>query len=324
MGSTSSFHSLQSNDASIQLDNEHVYYPGDCVSGTLQMKHKDEKNEVVSIDLIGEFAFTVALNSVFTQNAADYDYHLPFFKVSTLSLKNGEKFSLLLCEDLPPSINLRINTYPCIRYFVQINLIKNKQHRYYIIVCPRVSVPRSIVQSQQFHSSKDEEIYLSGTVDRDWILPGETLHITFQINNPNHKQIKLIKGNIFMKGQFTKADCSEKVTDFIADNVIDTNEEHINGTISINIPSRYFPPTFIYSDDQQNFSMNTSYWILIEIHVTALFNTIHATIPLSMGYEHENIIFDKQFNPQHHHRISFRRHSINNSLKHHRRRHSKS
>jgi hypothetical protein len=60
MGAARSFHFLQSDDASIELDNPHIYSPGDIVSGTLHLKHRDAHSEPVSIDLIGEIDYIVA------------------------------------------------------------------------------------------------------------------------------------------------------------------------------------------------------------------------------------------------------------------------
>ncbi len=315
MGSTSSFHSLQSNDASIELDNEHLYYPGEVVSGTLHLKHKNALIEPISIDLIGEIGFIVGFYSVCAQSASSYDDHIPFFKVSTLSITDGEKFSLCLNEELPPTVNLGVGTYPYIQYFFQVNLSKTKQHRHYIIVCPRVSIPRSIIQSQQFNASNHKEIFLSGSVDRDWVLPGQTLQINIKITNPHHKYIKYIHGNIFMKSEFTKKEYTEKVLDFIVNNVVDTNKEYITDDISLTIPSRYLPPTFTYTNDQYQFDININYWIVIEMHVRGLFNSVSTTIPLSIGFERENITFDEQYKPD-------RQHTNDISLKHHRRHNS--
>jgi hypothetical protein len=271
MGSTSSFHSLQSNDASIELDKEHLYYPGEAVSGTLHLKHENVLIEPISIDLIGEIGFIVGFYSVYAQSASSYDDHILFFKASTLSITNGEKFSLCLNEELPPTVNLEVGTYPYIRYFLKVNLSKTKQHRHYIIVCPRVSIPRSIIQSQQFNAAHHNEIFLSGSVDRNWVLPGQTLQINIQITNPHHKYIKYIQGNIFMISEFNKKEYTEKVIDFIVNNIVNTNEEYITDGISLTIPSRYLPPTFTYTNDQHKFDIVSpsanSIFILLQLWI---------------------------------------------------------
>jgi hypothetical protein len=323
MGATNSFHSLQNNSTSIKLDNPRIYYPGDIVTGTLHYKHTDDQKEPISIDLIGEFGFTAPYSSVLNQTATDYDYHLPFFNVSTSSITDGEKFALCLDEELPPSINLLIGTCPCIQYYLQVNLNKGHQHRQYIVVCPRVSIPRSIIKSQDFEAANHKEMHLSGTVDRNWVLPGDTLHITFEIKNPHHKHIRYINGNIFMKGEFTEAECHGKIMDFVVDNVRDTNEEHITTAVSLKIPSHYLPPTFTYLQDHDEFYINISYWIVIEMHVRGLFNTISTTIPLCIGFEPENINFDELYKPEHHHGITVHHRTNDTSLKQHRR-HSRS
>jgi len=309
MGATSSFRSLRSTDASIELDNAHIYHPGEIVSGTLHLNRRGAKNEPVSIDLIGEFGFTVLHDSVYYQGAVTNEYHMRLFKVSVLSIRDGENFALSLDEQLPLSINLVIGIYPYIRYFLQVNMSKSEQHRHYIIVCPRVPIPRSVVQSEDFAAANRKEMHLSGTMDRDWVLPGETVHITFQIKNPHNKHIRFINGNIFMEGEFKEANYHEKVMDFHVKNISDTCEEHITGAASLTIPSRYLPPTFNYINDQHKLHINISYWIIIEMHVRGLFNTISTTIPISIGFEPENIIFDEQYNPEHHHGINSRQRS---------------
>jgi hypothetical protein len=112
MGATSSFRSLRSTDASIELDNAHIYYPGELVSGTLHLNRRGAKNQPVSIDLIGEFGFTVLHNSVYYQGAVSNESHMRLFKASTLSIRDGEKFALCLDEQLPLSVNLAIGIYP--------------------------------------------------------------------------------------------------------------------------------------------------------------------------------------------------------------------
>jgi hypothetical protein len=187
MGAARSFHFLQSDDASIELDNPHIYSPGDIVSGTLHLKHRDAHSEPVSIDLIGEIDYIVASASAF--GCSTNEYHVPFFKVSALSIMDGKKFALCLDEQLPPSVNLVLESYPCIRYSLQVNLSKTKQHRHYLVVCPRVAISRLTVQSLNFDAVDHSDMQLSGSVNRYWILPGETLQITFQIKNPNHKHV---------------------------------------------------------------------------------------------------------------------------------------
>jgi hypothetical protein len=117
-----------------------------------------------------------------------------------------------------------------------------------------------------------------------------------------------------MRGELTKAECSQKIMDFSANDVGDTREEHIAGAISVTIPSCYLTPTFTYKSDQHDFHVNISYWILIEIHVRGVFNSLQTTIPLSIGFEPENITFEELSKPQHHQAISFCHHTNNTSV----------
>jgi hypothetical protein len=61
--------------------------------------------------------------------------------------------------------------------------------------------------------------------------------------------------------------------------------------------------------------ININYWIVIEMHIRGLFNGVSTTIPLSIGFEPENITFDEQYKPDRHH-------TKHTSSKHHRRHNS--
>ncbi len=293
MGGAASVDQEQSTDVKIKLDKKtHLYVPGETVSGTVLFKNFRHHNGVISIDLIGEVGYAITGSSG-TGAAGTTHYHFPFFKVSKASIVDGEKFDLCLDENLPPSVNLTKGVYPYIRYLLQVNLSENNKHRHWIIVCPRSVIPRSTIHSVYFDASNRKEMRLVGSIDVEWVLPGDKFQIQFRIDNPNHEPIKYMDGCIIMRAKLLGGEYSSKVMDIIVDSVHDTTEEHITGSIPLVFPLDYFPPTCNYTNDMDTFHVIVEYVVILEVHLKGVLHNLKTSVPLLVGFKPENISFNE-------------------------------
>lgn len=293
MGVATSVDQQQSTDVSIKLDKRsHLFLPGETVSGTVYFNQWRHRNGVISIDLIGEVGYTTT-NSSGNGAAGTTHYQYPFFKVSKASIMDGEKFDLCLDQNLPPSVNLRKGVYPYIRYLLQVNLSKTKKHRHWIVICPRMIMPRSAIHPVYFDAFNKKEMRLVGSIDQEWILPGDRFQIEFRINNPNHEPIKYMDGTIIMRAKFKGGEYSEKVMDIIVDNVHDTTAEQLTDSIPLVFPFNYYPPTCNHTNDTHTFYVNIEYWVVLEVHLRGALHNLKATAPLMVGFEPDNIAFNE-------------------------------
>lgn len=293
MGVATSVDQQQSTDVTIKLDKKsHLFLPGETVSGTVFFNQLRHHNGEISIDLIGEVAYTMT-NSSGNGAAGTTHYQYPFFKVSKASITDGEKFDLSLDQNLPPSVNLKKGVYPYIRYLLQVNLSKTNKHRYWIIVCPRVIMPRSTIHPVYFDVFNRKEMHLVGSIDREWILPGDRFQIELRIQNPNHEPIKYVDGSIIMRAKFKGGEYSEKVMDIIVDSVHDTTKEQLTDSIPLVFPFNYYPPTGTYTNDTHTFYANIEYWVILEVHLKGALHNLKTTVPLMIGFEPDKIAFNE-------------------------------
>jgi hypothetical protein len=300
----------------IKLDKKsHLYAPGETVSGTVFFNNLRNRNGVISIDLIGEVGYTTTSSSG-NGAAGTTHYHFPFFIASKESITNGEKFDLCLDENLPPSVNLTKGVYPYIRYLLQVNLSKNSKHRHWIIVCPRTVIPRSNINPVYFDAFNRKEMRLVGSIDLEWILPGDKFQIEFRISNPKHEPIKYMDGTIIMRAKLKGGEYSKKVMDIIIDGVYHTNEENITGSIPLVFPFNYFPPTCNYTNDTHTFHANIEYWVILEVHLKGTIHNLRTSVPLMVGFEPENIAFN-EVSVADQRRLSNGRSRISNAIRKH-------
>jgi hypothetical protein len=287
------FHTNIDTGIEIKLDKKlHSYVPGETVSGTLSINQPRHQNETLSIDLIGELGYT--MNYSTDINTTRITYHrYPFFTVSKVSIRDGEKFDLRLDEKLPPSVNAEAETYPYVRYVLQVNLSRAKKHRHWVVVSPRIATPPSNIQPVYFDAFNRKQIRLVGSLDLEWVLPGDRFKVEFKITNPNHEYIKHVDGNITMRAKLKGIEYTEKVMDFVIEDVQDTTDDQITGMVPLTVPVRYFPPTFSYKNDMNTFFVNVEYWITITVHVQGVNTSMKANIPIMLGYEPENITFNE-------------------------------
>jgi hypothetical protein len=291
MGLATSLNQHHNTDVNIKLDRtSHLFLPGETVSGTVVFDQSRRRNGVISIDLIGEVAYKIT-NSSGKGATSTTRYRLPFFKVSKASIRDGEHFDLSLDENLPPSVNLRKGVYPYIRYLLQVNLSKTKTHRHWIIVCPRAVIPRSTIHPVYFNAFNKKEMNLKGSIDLEWILPGQKFQIEFHINNPGHEHIKYMDGSIIMRARFSGTEYSEKVMDIIIDNVHDTSDEQISDLIPLVFPFNYYPPTSNYN--KQTLHVTIEYSVILAVHIKGALHTLKTSVPLAVGFEPEKIAFNE-------------------------------
>jgi hypothetical protein len=284
-------------DIKIELDKEKQWYiPGEAVTGTLSIGQQHLHKGTLSIDLIGELGYT--MNYSTDTNAVRTAYHrFPFFTVSKASITNGEKFEFRLDKNLPPSVNTEKDTYPYIRYALQINLSRTNKHRHWIIVCPRIVIPKSNIHSVFFDAFNRKQMRLTGSINLEWVLPGDRFQFEYKIYNPNQELIKYMDGNISMRAKIKGIEYTEKIMDIIVDDVKETSEDQITGMVPLTLPVRYFPPTFSYKDAKNTFNVSIEYFFTIEVHVHGVNTSLRTAIPLMIGFEPENITFDELTSP---------------------------
>jgi hypothetical protein len=285
-------------DATIILDKKTQWYiPGETVSGTVSINVPQTKS--ISLDLMGEVGYT--MNYSTDTNAVRTAYHrLPFFTVSKADIKDGDKFELQLNEHLPPSVNTDKDTYPYIRYLLQVNFSRTNKYRHWIIVCPRVVINRANIHPVHFDAFNRKQMRVVCSLDQEWILPGDKFQLEYKLTNPNQEFVKRIDGYVSMKAKVRGIDYNEKIMDFFMDDVYDTRDNQVTGMISLSLPVQYFPPTFYYLNDQTRFQVSIEYCLTLEVHVEGVNTSLRTTVPLMVGFEPENVTFNDVITPDQH------------------------
>ena len=290
------FNTNTNTDATIVLDKKKQWYiPGETVSGTVSINVPQNKS--ISLDLIGEVGYT--MNYSTDTNAVRTAYHrLPFFTASKADIKDGDKFELRLEENLPPSVNTDKDTYPYIRYLLQVSFSRTHKYRHWIIVCPRVVINRANIHPVHFDAFNRKQMRVVCSLNQEWILPGDRFQVEYKVTNPNQECVKRMDGNISMKAKVRGIDYNEKILDFFFDDVYNTRDDQITGMVAVSLPVQYFPPTFSYVNNKTGFQVSIQYCLTVEVHVDGVNTSLRSTVPLMVGFEPENVTFSDIISPE--------------------------
>ncbi|CAF1379355.1 unnamed protein product [Adineta ricciae] len=292
------FYDTANTDATIVLEKPIQWYtPGETVSGKVSINIPWSKP--ISLDLMGEVGYTMTYST--DTNMVRVAYHrMPFFTVTKTDVNDGDKFELKLAEELPPSVNTEKNSYPYIRYLIQVNFSRTHKSRYWIIVCPRVVLNRANIRPVHFDAFNRKQMRLVCSIDQEWVLPGDQLQIEYKITNQNQELIKSMDGNISMKAIVRGIDYNETILNFVIDDVYDTKDDYVSGMTRISLPTQYFPPSFSYFNEKTRFRVHIEYLLSVDVHVEGVNTSLKTTVPLMIGFEPENITFNEVMSPNQH------------------------
>jgi hypothetical protein len=202
----------KSSGISIILDRiDSFYFTGETVSGITRFNitEKHVKADEIYVELTGEIGYTTTRtvsNGRHTSTRTEY-HHISFYSAKAVFEQYrafydpGQyswPFEIPLADYLPPTIN-QPNLYPHVRYTLKVVIHQpwyksNRSETKYITIFPRVN----LLQNPQylspfiFGNHNRKEITLKGTLNKSGYVPGELVHITIEIENPQRILIKNI------------------------------------------------------------------------------------------------------------------------------------
>ena len=296
----------------INLERENsFFFSGEIVTGMVTLNVTNEKLEAdeIFIVLTGEIGYTtkrtVTSSKGRTSTRTDY-HHVPFYtgKVVFAQPQPGQKqlilnhgqyswpFEICLGDYLPPTINAPAS-YPHVRYYLQVVIDKpwykpNTRETRYLTVYPRVNLlqnPQCLVPTI-FGNHNRKDIILKGTLNKLGYVPGESISISLEIENPRKvlvKRLELIMLQSYYIGR------NQRVTSFfrvILPNILERIDEQIRETFVLTIPSQPIPPSYQFQGGIQRPAIaNIHYFFRLEVKVQGIFADFSVDIPITIGTE---------------------------------------
>jgi hypothetical protein len=235
------------------------------------------------------------------------DYHnVPFYSTKAVFAqpKAGQKqvvytkgryswpFEIPITHHLPPTIH-DPQTYPRVRYYLQVVIDKpwykpNTRETIYLTIFPRFNLLQNpqCLQSAIFGNHNRKDITLSGTLDKTGYVPGESIHITLKIENPNRVFIKRIDLSMLQSYRIGENSRDNNIFETALPNIMNTKDEHIKQACSIQIPSTILPPSYLFNGGIEKAAfVVTQYMLKFVVRVEGFFTNFDIDMPVTIGTE---------------------------------------
>jgi hypothetical protein len=294
----------------INLDRPDLFYFSDeTISGTVELNIAEGKIEVddIYVVLTGEIGCIIT-EIIETGNGHSsteiQQRHIPFYSVKTVFAQPevGQKemvfsqgkyswpFHISLTDYLPPSIN-QPHVFPHVRYSLQVIIDKpwykpNKTETDYLTIYPRVSLPQNPEYSLEvtFENHNRKHIALKGTLNKSEYVPGEEIHMTLEIENPQKVSIHSIEFSMLQSSCIGQNLREIPIFQKTLPNIVNVKDEQINETFSITIPSEPTPPSYRFRGGIVDpVYVNIGYMIQLKVKVHGAFTNFDVDIPITLG-----------------------------------------
>ena len=201
-------------------------------------------------------------------------------------------FQLSLTKHLPPTINAP-QSYPNVRYYLQVVIDRpwykpNIRELRYLTIYPRLNVLQNpqCLQSIIFKNENRKEMTLKGSIHKKGYVPGESINLTLEIENPKQVSIRLIDLFIFQSYKIEGNTDQYKLFQTTLPNIQNIKDREIRGTFFVTIPSILLPPSYhFHGVIQKSISINIHYFIRLVVKVEGIFTNLDIDIPIIIGTE---------------------------------------
>ncbi|CAF1121202.1 unnamed protein product [Adineta steineri] len=287
-----------------------LFFSDEIISGTVQLHIKDKKlcADQIDLNLIGEVGYTTThTSSVNGQATTSTTYHhIPFLKtkhVLACAQAEGEEltytqdqnlwsFQFKLPDYLPPSL-CTPQQYPHVRYYLQVLIEKpwykrNIRENRYITVFPSVNLlaQQQCLTGSTFGNHNRKDIILKGTLSKTGYVPGESILITIEIENPRGVLIKQINLSMIQSYEIEGRSRDIIVTSCTVPGIIDRKDERIVQTFDASIPAVPLAPSYQFRGGIKELALvNVKYIWKFEVKVEGMFTNFETMIPIIIGTE---------------------------------------
>lgn len=198
-------------------------------------------------------------------------------------------FQFALPEHLPPSLLPSTTSYPYVKYYVRVVLDRpwykpNSKQTFPLIIFPRVDllqVPGGQHQTA-FSSENRKKLRLQGYLVRGGVVPGETLSIHIDLQNPKRSEIKRIEVTFIQHRQVVRSCHSETIFRCDLSELRDFNDLELHRTFELTVPASRLSPTYTYATQSQNLPIRISvyYELFLDVKIRGLFTDFKMTVPV--------------------------------------------
>ncbi|CAF0842364.1 unnamed protein product [Rotaria sp. Silwood1] len=306
--------------AEIQVSFNHsnsFYFAGEQILGNISFQSTHEKLVLdgIFLEFIGEIGFTTREtrrhhdSNGHTRTEHYTEYHrVPFITVCIpvvqpqygqrdITLYRGQyswPFEFLLPQCLPPSSVPSTIEFPYVKYSIRIVLDKpwyklNKKQTYPLTIFPRVNLYQ-IQPAQQpvpFTQSNRKKIQLNGYLLQGGVVPGKSLSLQINLQNPKRIEIKRIEATLIQHRQVARSHHAEIIFRMDLPDIREFSGADFNRMFNLQIPSVYLAPTYTYMSQccGPSLSINFTYELKLEVKVRGLFTDFTVSIPVIIGTE---------------------------------------
>ena len=288
------------------------YFTDQIISGIVNWNNDADNIRVKEIYILfqGEIGYTttrtVREKGGGTRRQTQY-HHIPFYSSKVSFIKpqlqeeplvlNREQYSwpfqFSLTNHLPPTVNLP-QSYPHVRYYLQVVIDRrpwykpNIRELRYLTIYPHVNLLANpqCLQSTIFGNHNRKEITIKGIINKTGYIPGESISLTLEIENPKQVSIRLIDLLIFQSYEIGATACRHNIFQTTLPNIQDLKDREIRGACSVTIPFTLLPPSYHFQGGLQRTGLaNIHYFMKLAVKVEGMFTNFEVDIPIIIGTE---------------------------------------
>ena len=290
--------------------NNSFYFADQTVFGTVALNTIQEKIEAdeIYITLTGEIGYTTqhTVSNGREQTTYTKYHHVPFYsaKVTFARPEVGQSeliclqgqyswpFQIPLSNHLPPTFH-HPQSYPHVRYYLQVVIDKpwyktNIKETRYLTVYPRVNLLHNpqCLQPTIFGNHNRKDIALKGTLNKIGYVPGESIHIKLEIENPRRVLIECIDVSMFQTHRIGVNSNGYTIFKTTLPRIINLKDEQINETFSITLRSVRIPPSYQFQGGIERVAVVfIGYMLKFAVKVEGIFTNFNIDVPVILGTE---------------------------------------
>lgn len=212
-------------------------------------------------------------------------------KLTLYEGKHSWPFQIQIPKDLPPSINPP-TTYPCVAYFLQL-VIKKSHYQpnfvrgIYIKIHPQINISNNqyFLRPIRFEEGNEKAVIFRGALDRRGYLPGESMHISYSIENSKRLTIRSIKCSLvrIFRTEIDRVSLEFFKTTF--PNINHFRNQFLHDTFSLTIPSTFLPPTYpsLHHSHRKATGVHLSYVIRFQVILEGSIPHLQFDVPFTLG-----------------------------------------
>ncbi|UJR16132.1 hypothetical protein I4U23_003043 [Adineta vaga] len=301
-----------------------LYYAGEKITGLIsfQNNYKRLKLKSISLQFIGEFDYIQpdlyqeydgldhsyaeyrSINNRKSFITIRYPILYPKENENLVVLHQGQyswPFEFTLPQLLPPSSSPTTVLHPCIRYYTRIIVDKswyqqNITRVYPLIIFPHVNIFHCDIRRQstcQCHINR-QNFQMKVSLQQRAILPGQTVCLDVDLNNPKRLQIERIDTKLIQHRVINTDHHKEILLHIDLPGLLNFDQRQLQQTFHFDIPFDYLSPTFDCKIKGRHSSISISiyYELKFKAIVHGISDDIDFSMPIIIGTESSSELHD--------------------------------